>query len=262
MAHNHAVSDADKHFIIDPVTRAITNQSEKLTLMQGDHNSERYTFEIPRTVENHDMSLCNRVEIHYLNIEGNKTATQDGLYVADDVTVVDDTITFSWLISGNATVYKGALSFVVMFKCVAEDGTIDYRWKTAVNKDIAVGESFDNTGAVEERYADVLAEWESRITKLEQGGSSGYAARISEVTLTAAGWVGAASPYSQVVNIEGVTPYSQVDLTPSIEQLAIFYQKDLAFVTENENGIVTVYALGDKPQNDYTIQVTITEVSV
>lgn len=86
--------------------------------------------------------------------------------------------------------------------------------------------------------------------------------RIGNVTLPASKWVGAASPYSQVVAITGVTANSQVDLTPSVEQLAIFHHKDLAFVTENEGGIVTVYAIGEKPENDYTIQVTITEVAV
>ena len=85
--------------------------------------------------------------------------------------------------------------------------------------------------------------------------------RIGEAKLMASGWIGNASPYSQIVNIEGVTENSQVDLTPSVEQLAVFYDKDLAFVTENEDGVVTVYAIGQKPQNDYTIQVTITEVA-
>ena len=86
--------------------------------------------------------------------------------------------------------------------------------------------------------------------------------RIAEITLPAANWVGTSNLYSQVVNIAGVTEYSQVDLTPSVEQLAIFYDKSLMFVTENEDGVVTVYAIGQKPENDYTIQATITEVSV
>ena len=85
-------------------------------------------------------------------------------------------------------------------------------------------------------------------------------ALIGEVTLLADKWVGEDSPYSQVIEVAGVTENSQVDLTPSVEQLEIFYQKDLAFVTENDDGVVTVYAIGDKPANDYTIQVTITEV--
>lgn len=101
-------------------------------------------------------------------------------------------------------------------------------------------------------------------TKIVQilGSMSQPAARVADVNLMAANWIGDASPYHQVVTIEGVTEYSQVDLTPSIEQLVVFYEKDLGFVTENEDGVVTVYAIGQKPENDYTIQVTITEVSV
>jgi hypothetical protein len=86
-------------------------------------------------------------------------------------------------------------------------------------------------------------------------------ARIGKVTILANDWVGTDSPYSQVVTVEGATENSQVDLTPSVEQLAIFHEKDLAFVTENEGGVVTVYAIGQKPENDYNIQVTITEVA-
>lgn len=83
---------------------------------------------------------------------------------------------------------------------------------------------------------------------------------LSSVTLLASAWAGSDSLYSQVVTIDGVTEYSKVDLLPSVEQLAIFHNKDVAFVTENENGVVTVYAIGDKPTNDYTMQVSITEV--
>jgi hypothetical protein len=90
----------------------------------------------------------------------------------------------------------------------------------------------------------------------------GSAATIGVVTLLASEWVGQDNLYSQIVNIKGVTKNSQVDLTPDVEQLMLFYEKDLTFVTENEDGIVTVYAIGQKPANDYTIQVTITEVMV
>lgn len=88
------------------------------------------------------------------------------------------------------------------------------------------------------------------------------AARIGYVTLFADAWEGKDSLYSQVVTVAGVTENSQVDLTPSVEQLAIFYNKDISFVTENEGGVVTVFVVGQKPTIDYTIQVTITEVGV
>lgn len=94
------------------------------------------------------------------------------------------------------------------------------------------------------------------------GSLSKSSARIAYIDLLAANWIGDSSPYSQVVRIDGITENSQVDLTPSIEQLVVFYEKDLGFVTENDDGVVTVYAIGQKPENDYTIQVTITEVNV
>lgn len=59
-----------------------------------------------------------------------------------------------------------------------------------------------------------------------------------------------------------ITPYSKVDLQLSSEQIMIFYEKDLAFVTENEDGVVTVYCIGRVPENDYVIQATVSEVVV
>lgn len=92
------------------------------------------------------------------------------------------------------------------------------------------------------------------------GGGTGGTAIIGIVELLADRWEGSGNLYSQIVAVEGATENSQVDLTPSVEQLVVFYEKDLTFVTENEGGVVTVYAIGQKPANDYTIQVTITEV--
>lgn len=85
---------------------------------------------------------------------------------------------------------------------------------------------------------------------------------LTNVTLPASKWVGSNSLYSQVVTIPGITEYSKVDLLPSIEQIAIFFNKNVSFVTENEDGVVTVYAIGDKPLLDYTMQAQITEVKV
>ena len=88
-------------------------------------------------------------------------------------------------------------------------------------------------------------------------------ARLTSIVLPASAWKSEAENlYSQVVSVAGATPYSKVDLLPSVEQLAIFHNKDVAFVTENENGVITVYAIGDKPLLDYTMQAQITEVTV
>lgn len=91
-------------------------------------------------------------------------------------------------------------------------------------------------------------------------GGGGTSAKLTEITLLADSWKGGESPYYQVVEVEGVSVNSMVDLQPSVEQLEIFHEMDVAFTTENDGGVVTVYAIGDKPANDYTIQATIMEV--
>ena len=90
----------------------------------------------------------------------------------------------------------------------------------------------------------------------------GTAAKLVNIELLASAWKGGESPYSQVVIVDGVTVNSMVNLQPSVEQLEVFHDKDIAFTTENDGGVVTVYAIGDKPTNDYTIQATLMEVVV
>jgi hypothetical protein len=85
---------------------------------------------------------------------------------------------------------------------------------------------------------------------------------VRTVTLLADAWEGTDRRYSQVVTIDGVTKYSKIDLQPDAEQLSIFYEKDVAFLAENEDGIVTIVCIGQKPVNDYVIQATMTEVIV
>lgn len=84
--------------------------------------------------------------------------------------------------------------------------------------------------------------------------------RVVNVSLPASKWAGSGNLYSQVVSIDGITENSQVNLTPSVEQLSIFYEKDVTFITENDGGTVTVYVIGQKPTNDYTIKASIVEV--
>lgn len=86
--------------------------------------------------------------------------------------------------------------------------------------------------------------------------------KYASVSLSASAWKGEADPYSQVVSIPEVTEFSRVDLLPTVEQLAIFHDKDISFVTENVGGVVTVYCIGDKPTKDYTMEICITEVKI
>ena len=88
----------------------------------------------------------------------------------------------------------------------------------------------------------------------------GTSAFISYIDLPSANWEGDEGLFHQVVTIDGVNEYSKVDINPSVQQMAILHKKDIAFVTENEDGVVTVYCIGQKPVENYTMQVTITGV--
>ena len=111
---------------------------------------------------------------------------------------------------------------------------------------------------------DDIPEKEDFITEaqklLDEITSTGTVCTIGSVDLIAANWEGADSLYSQVVTVNGATEYSKVDLNPTVEQLSIFHNKDITFVTENDGGVITVYCIGQKPLIDYTMQITLTEV--
>lgn len=111
---------------------------------------------------------------------------------------------------------------------------------------------------------DTLAEYLKRLEAIENGliATNQPAAKIAYITLPAASWEYDTNTghYSQVVEIEGITANSQVDLMLNAEQLSIFWNKNLGFMTENKDGVLTVYAIGQQLLNDYTFQVSVTEV--
>lgn len=166
MAHEHPVVDADKHFLIDPVTRVVKNsESKKTTLVQNDHNSERLSFEVDRYIEGHDMLESANVRIHYDNI-GTNRLKNSGVYEVDDIqpNPEDSTkVIFTWLISQNCTSLVGALNFSITFECET-DGVVEYRWSTVLNTtDVYISEGLDNSGAVASTYVDILTKWKNEL---------------------------------------------------------------------------------------------------
>ena len=167
MEHKHGVYDSDTRFSINAVTRQIkSDPKHKTTLMQNDHNSERFTFELPRYIEQHDMSLCNQVEVHYLNSDAkDKNGFRKGLYTVEDLQISPDDpekVVCSWLISQNATQLVGKLSFRLRFKCV-EDGVITYAWHTAIFADVSVSDGINADETFTLDYVDIIEQWKEAV---------------------------------------------------------------------------------------------------
>ena len=161
----HSVYDSDTHFSINPSTRVIKNESTTKTgLIQHDHNSERFTFEMPKVIEGHDMSQCDIVEVHYINIDSETKVESHGYFAVEDMQISDEDpniVIFSWLISQHATQYVGSLNFLIRFACTDDAGKLLYVWNTAVHTGISVANGIYNSNFILEDYADVLLKWQS-----------------------------------------------------------------------------------------------------
>lgn len=173
MSHLHDVHDLDSIFYIDTATRKTkTSVADNVILVQFDHNSERITFEMNRLVEGHDLYTCNRVEVHYINVENKTRESNCGVYEVTDLQVKPDDetkVVFSWLISQNATKMVGTLSFVIRFACVTDK--IDYSWSTVIHEGIPVTTGIYNSDVVVEQYPDVLEQWYEKLFSTGDAGA-------------------------------------------------------------------------------------------
>lgn len=166
MAHIHGVYDVDNHFSIDVNTRQIKNEmSNKTSIVQLDHNSERFSFELPRYIESHDMSQCDKVEVHYLNLSAETKQRSTGVYTVEDLQIDPnnaDKVLCSWLISSDATTYAGVLSFLLRF-CCTRGNVIDYAWNTAVNSEIYVATGLYVSETTLQENVDVIEQWKDSV---------------------------------------------------------------------------------------------------
>ena len=170
MAHKHSVYDTDPHFKIDPITRLITTESTEIKLMKRDHGSNVFTFEIPRLVDGHDMSLCDKVRIHFNNIKADKSEKNESAHEVVDLQVHpedENVVVFTWKLKRDATMHNGVLSFCICFECFAEDGvTVDYEWHTDIYSGVIIKDSIHNDEVIVEQYSDILETWKKELFKI------------------------------------------------------------------------------------------------
>ena len=192
-AKRHHIYDKDPHFTIDLDTRALTTSMRKVSLIKGDHRSERFTFEMPAEIEGHKMSECDKVEVHFINIDQATRATSEGVWKVDDMQVHPEDsgkVVFSWLIEGTATKYQGSLSFAIRFTCL-DGSTLLYAWNTAIYTGITVSDGIDNGETFAKEHLDLIEAWRAdleaarvaRIMHLYFGPKADYEALPEEVKL-------------------------------------------------------------------------------
>lgn len=178
MAHEHGVIDQDRRFVIDPDTMTITATGTVKPLKRGDHRAEKYGFSMPRYIEGHDMSLCNKVEVHYNNLhydpktrETTTNSSFDGVEGFGISATDENTVEWVWSVAGDATQLDGTLNFCMRFACMNGD-KIEYQKFSDIFESIQVGESIWNTEEMAKAYADVLEAWRQELlVAIENGGA-------------------------------------------------------------------------------------------
>lgn len=165
--HTHVVTDHDSYFVINPDTREIENSSQtRNVLMQFDHNSEVYTFELARYVEGHDMTLCNRVRVHFNNIDEitlEENADVAELYDLDICPDDENKVLCSWTITRQATQLIGSLNFLVQYECIDDNGDAVYEWHTDIYTDVTIKKTINNAERPIVEYSNILEQWYQRI---------------------------------------------------------------------------------------------------
>lgn len=253
MAHKHSVYDSDAHFIIDPITRSVTCSSKKVQLMQHDHNSERFTFEIPRYIEGHDMMECD-VQIHYINA-GSGEENSD-VYLVDDVQLSplsQEMVTGSWLVSGRATKYVGTLNFCIRFVCF-EGSNIDYQWfsdtftgikitKSIYNSDISESDEYQNPDLIESWKREILA---SIVVNVDGTTKSAQAAKASaeqaDKSATIAG--DSANNAMKAASMAGESASKVLELESNVRNFGSVVDSKIN-IANNAAKLSRSYALGD-----------------
>lgn len=161
MPHEHPIIDDDARFQVNVDTKAlIDSEPSKRTIVQYDHNSERYTFEIPRYIEGHDMSLCNVVEFHFTNIDKATREERNGFLPLTDLHVSaenENKVICSCTIDKICTQHVGPLHFSIRYACEESDGTVVYEYNTRKYTRISIADGMGNREKVDEIKAQIGA---------------------------------------------------------------------------------------------------------
>lgn len=178
--------------IIDADSRKITVPDEyKLLGVESDENVERVYFKCPKIVgDGIDLSTLG-LRINYQNANSQKDS-----YPVDELTVENEFITFSWLLSRKAVAYKGTVKFIVCAVRTGDDGMVSNEWNTTIaSAEVLEGLEVDFSSIPDEEGKDLLESLiaQSQVKLMEVGEATEEAKRSAERADTAADSAGHAA---------------------------------------------------------------------
>ena len=177
---------------IDAETRKVTvPETYKILGVESDEDSERVYFRAPRIVGDKIDLATLGLRINYQNANSQKDS-----YPVDDLTVENEFITFSWLLSRKAVAYKGSVKFIVCAVRIGDNAEISNEWNTTLaSAEVLEGLEVDYSSIPEEEGKDLLEALiaQSQVKLMEVGEATEEAKRSAERADTAADSAGHAA---------------------------------------------------------------------
>ncbi len=174
------IDDSDEYLVIDNDLRTITVPTSLNNIgVYSDDSVKRLKFKMPRMSDDTDLSEF-EVYINYLNAKG------DGdKYIVQDMEILDDEITFSWLIGRRAFVKQGNVVFnVCLRKYASDNSTVIKEFNTSPTTQ-QVLEGLETDTAVVTDYTDIvnqlISDWEARFSSSAENVSTTLSASEDKV---------------------------------------------------------------------------------
>ena len=149
-----SILDNDKILVIDKDLRTITIPASVKSLgVQSDDDVLRLRFKMPRMYDDIDLSTFS-IRINYMNAAG-----VGDVYIVDDATFDESTITFTWLIGRTAAAAQGSVRFIVCMKLLKNIGNEKVEVVKEYNTTVAslpILEGLETSEAVVQQNPDVL----------------------------------------------------------------------------------------------------------
>lgn len=121
------LEDEELCFVIDRDFRVIAIPERGAVLgVEGDKDVNRVRFKMPRYYRGTDLSDFD-IRVHYENADGDRFAAD-----AEEKTVGNDSIRFTWVVSADALATRGSVRFMVKLLRKDTDGKVMQAFGTTI----------------------------------------------------------------------------------------------------------------------------------
>lgn len=138
------IKDADEHIIINQARQfELPPDFNTIIAYEGDVNSQKVTFECPKSYEGHSLFECNHKKLLWLNKSSGAEGASDLLYVTDKV---NDKLILEWRVPSEAFTKSGIIDLSISLFDTDSNGRLQFAWNTPIFSQLQVASSMQEVG--------------------------------------------------------------------------------------------------------------------